>query len=118
MGWAEQKAMLKDTVHMTFRLPALYTRAGNPGASFDIQVRLNNDIRTVGGNSSAGFAQIIQDVPKLRIDPAEVLDGLRPNIDDTILIPSENTTFRINNIMPMDGKFYVVEVESQSADHV
>lgn len=117
MNWAEQKAKMKDTVHSTFALPALYTRKAGSNAGMDpfpIGARLNNDVRTNGGNSGQGFAQIIQDVPKLRLDSTVMaLNGGRPEVDDLISIPSEGQTYRISDVKPMDGKFYVVEVENE-----
>lgn len=120
MSWADDKASLKATVHNTFALPALYTRASDgPGVVSPLPVgaRYNSDIRMIGGQSSNGFAQIIQDVPKLRIDSAELVDPITlemfsPKQDDLIAIPSEGATFRVNNILPMDGKYFVLEVES------
>jgi hypothetical protein len=121
MSWADQKASLKAAVHATFALPALYTRASDDPSvpALPLSVRYNAGIRMVGGQSSNGFAQIIQDVPQLRIDKDELIDSVTqlpvlPMQDDVIEIPSEGGKFRINNIHPMDGKYHVVEVENFS----
>lgn len=122
MSWAEQKAKLKDTVHSTFALPAIYTRKNGSNAGmepFPISARLNTDVRVAGGNAQQGFTQIIQDVPKLRLDSTVMAaNGGRPEIDDLISIPSEGQVYRINNVRPMDGKFYVVEVENEGGTDV
>lgn len=109
MGWAETKASLKAVVHATFALPALYTRAAN-GASFPTSVRLNSDVRTVGGMGDKGFMQMIQDIPKLRI-PIIDMEGVPPKMMDRVTVTSENATFVIRNVNPDDGAFHVVEVE-------
>lgn len=109
MGWAETKAKLKAVVHTTFALPALYTRAAG-GTGFATSVRLNNDVRMIGGSGDQGFMQIIQDIPKLRI-PIFDLAGIPPKLEDRVEVPSENVVFVIRNVNPDDGAFHVVEVE-------
>lgn len=109
MGWAETKAKLKAVVHTTFALPALYTRAAG-GVGFDTSVRLNNDVRMIGGEGTKGFMQILQDIPKLRI-PIIDMAGIPPALEDRVSIPSENRVLVIRNVNPNDGAFHVVEVE-------
>jgi len=110
VDWAQAKAALKATVHNTFALPALYTRAASGGASFPVTARVNNDVRTIGGSGSQGFMQIVADIPKLRIAVAD-MQGFKPQIEDRVDIPSENTTFVVRNVNPLDGAYFVVEVE-------
>jgi hypothetical protein len=121
MSWADQKASLKAEVHATFALPAFYTRASDDPSvpPLALTVRYNAGNRMIGGQSSNGFAQIIQDVPQLRIDKDDLIDSVTllpvlPQQDDTIEIPSEGGKFRVNNIHPMDGKYHVLEVENFS----
>lgn len=110
MSWADEKAKLKAKVHETFALPAVYTRAASGSAGIDIVARVNNNVRLVGGSSLAGFMQILQDVPKLRIAKAD-LGNVPPDIQDKISIASEGIVAVVNNRNPDDGAYYVVEVE-------
>lgn len=121
MSWAEQKASLKAAVHAAFALQAFYTRASDDPSvpARELTVRYNAGVRMIGGQSSNGFAQVIQDVPQLRIDKDDLVDSVTllpvlPMQDDVIDIPSEGGKYRINNIHPMDGKYHVVEVENFS----
>lgn len=109
MDWAAAKAKMKAEVHLTFALPGFYT-VNNTFSSFPVTVRVNNDVRSIGGTSDRGFMQIVQDIPKLRI-PISEMQGFVPNIEDRIEIPSENAAFVVRNRNPNDGAFYVVEVE-------
>lgn len=110
VGWAETKAKLKAVVHATFALPALYSRADG-SAAFPTTVRVNNDVRVVGGGGTKGFMEMIQDIPKLRI-PIIDMAGSPPKIEDRVSVPSEGVVFVIRNVNPIDGAlFYVVEVE-------
>lgn len=112
MSWADDKAALKATVHATFALPIVYTRVvgGVPGVVTSLTARFNGDIRLLGGLSSVGYAQMVQQVPVLRIDKNDLLGG-DPRVGDLILIPSEYLNLRVNNIQAMDQIYHIIEVE-------
>lgn len=71
MGWQEIKALAKDVVHATFKVPATYYA---PGSSTPIDVTVRHHMRTMvfGDLDREGFGQQIEDINRLILDTDEI----------------------------------------------
>jgi len=110
MGWTETLANARNTVHATFRRPAVYT---SPlGVVTNVWVRLHADLKVFGDLDREGYARVAEEINQVIFDSTEIVPQKGAVVDlgvdsNHAPIPGADFKYDITYTTPKKGNRYI-----------
>lgn len=96
--FSKLKAQVRQTVHKTFGVPALYADSATP-SPVDVRVRWHSRIEQVGDLENQGYANVIQGVDRIvflssdarslgvkKNGTVKILNSFEPGVDEPVFV--------------------------------
>jgi hypothetical protein len=72
--FSELKKQVRQTVHVTMSVPAIYTHDSAPGVETELRVRWHNKIARVGDLLEAGYSEVVDGINRVIFNVPELIE--------------------------------------------